>query len=244
MKLPPELVDEIIGHLPPGDKRSLRNCSLVAKSWIFPSQKRLFGVVEITGENLRQWLDNISPTHIDLLGHVRHLLYREYPKGSIKQVHLSLHDYLPSFRCLSHFTLSFARTPLRLQQVQKFSAFRYTLSEITLARCVVTKSSLVTLINYFPDLTSFDLRGLEYHKEHGQTPPLVRHHFRKLFANVWGEGSLGLVDELSKLGLRFEEVVISDFLPQRKWPDFSRRVICGFGETVKCLRVLGSSNRT
>ena len=49
MELPQELIDEIIDHIDPcDDKRSLRNCSLVARSWRFASQKSLFKVVEIS----------------------------------------------------------------------------------------------------------------------------------------------------------------------------------------------------
>lgn len=40
MNLLPELIDEMISNLLPDDKTSLRNCSLVPKLWVYPSQKR------------------------------------------------------------------------------------------------------------------------------------------------------------------------------------------------------------
>ena len=50
MRLPQELLDEILSYLPlddEWDEQSLRNCSLVAKSWVDPMRRRPFKTVEI-----------------------------------------------------------------------------------------------------------------------------------------------------------------------------------------------------
>ena len=50
--LPCELVDEIVTHLR-CDERALRNCSLVARSWTYPSQKLLYARIYITPETYK-----------------------------------------------------------------------------------------------------------------------------------------------------------------------------------------------
>jgi len=42
MSLPQELIDEIFNYLPLNKPQTFRNCSLVAKSWVHPSQKGCF----------------------------------------------------------------------------------------------------------------------------------------------------------------------------------------------------------
>jgi hypothetical protein len=239
MKLPPELLDEILGHLPSGDVRSLRSCSLVTKSWIFPSQKRLFESVGIRPGNLQSWLDNISPTNVELLGHVRMLSYTGYPWETIGPVHLTLRDYFPSFRQLRRLTLCFTRTSSFPQQTELFSAFQHTLSEICLWDCSITRSAFVALINYFPNLTCLHLRSLDSRQDDEPIGPLSRPMFKKLHATPWTMATMDLPDELSKLGLRFEEVVISSAVPSANWLDFVKGVIDAFGASAKHLRILG-----
>ena len=52
---------------------------------------------------------------------------------------------------------------------------------------------------------------------------------------------MDLLDELLKLGLRFEEVVIVKLPPEPTWPHFSKRIVDIFGEGVECLSILGGS---
>ena len=240
--LPLELIDEIIGHLPQGDKQSLRNCSLVAKSWINPSQRRLFNTVEIDRSNLQSWLDNISSANAILLGHVRHLRYKEYPKGEIEPAHRALRDYFPSFRQLNHLTLLFAHVSLRSLRIELFSAFQHSLSTISLG-CSITKHAFVTLINYFPNLAHLYLYGLDCRKSSGPTPSLSRLLFKSLYITVGPLDTLFLLDELSRSGLRFDEVIVASIIPQPTWPEFSRRVIEIFGARAKYLRIHAAFER-
>jgi hypothetical protein len=240
MNLPPELLEEIIEHLPSYDKRTLRSCSLVTKSWIFPSQKRLFESVGIRPGNLQSWLDNISPTNVELLGHVRMLSYTEYPREMIGPVHLTLRDYFPSFRQLRRLTMCFTRISSFPQQTELFSAFQHTLSEICLWDCSVTRSAFVALINYFPNLACLDLRSLDSCKDDKPFGPLSQPLFKKLHATPWTTETMDLPDELSKLGVRFEEIVISSAMLMVRWSDFVKRIIGAFGASAKHLRMLGT----
>ena len=75
MNLPQELLEEILSHLPLEDeqgKQSLQKCSLVAKSWVNPSQRRLFETVEIQDKTLNLWLDDIPSTALMSSGTIFH----------------------------------------------------------------------------------------------------------------------------------------------------------------------------
>jgi len=98
MDLPQELIDEIIDNIPPNDRKSLRSCSLVAKSWVYPSRRRIFRSVDISGAAcLGSWLDKIPPTNIEILQHVHSLTYRiANTPGSPHPSIDFLRDYSPS----------------------------------------------------------------------------------------------------------------------------------------------------
>jgi len=51
----------------PDESQMLRNCSLVAKSWVYRSQKRLFETVRISTLTRNLWVDRISPANLELL---------------------------------------------------------------------------------------------------------------------------------------------------------------------------------
>ena len=215
MSLPRELLDEVFDYLPlddEQDQQSLRNCSLVAKSWTNPSRRRLFKTVEIREANIQSWLDTIPPTNDELLRHVCSLSYVTRnalpgtawrPKGRVDV----LRDYLPSFHCLQHLSLSSRciRSDIS-QQIEIFSAFRHTLSRLDLKYSTVTMSALVALINFFPNLDRLDLRYILEEVDGEPASPLCRPLIRKLHIFGFYEHGLGVLDQLSELGLVFEEL--------------------------------------
>lgn len=78
MHLPQELLEEILSYLPlddEQDEQSLRNCSVVARSWVNPSRRRLFKMVGIRNEGIQLWLANVPSTNEGLLQHVRSFSY-------------------------------------------------------------------------------------------------------------------------------------------------------------------------
>jgi len=109
MHLPQELLDKIIDYLPFYPWEYIRNCSLVAKSRVRPCQRRLFEFVWIYERNLRSWLDNISPTNVELMGHIRLLSYNVSnvtPRGEVIEPGRRLYylrNFLPLFRQLRSF---------------------------------------------------------------------------------------------------------------------------------------------
>ena len=126
----------------------LRNCSLVAKSWVYPSGTRIFSRVDVLEETLKIVAGQDSPT-INILQHVRSLLcYTDTPQPSPD----ILHNYLPSFR--QHEFLSFFLRPL--QSITQIGTFT-TLSHLRLQYCTTTVSRLVTFVSYFPNLAHLDI---------------------------------------------------------------------------------------
>jgi len=53
-RVPQELVDEVLDHLA-NDIATLRSCSLVTKSWIYPSRRHLFNSVFFTASEITKW---------------------------------------------------------------------------------------------------------------------------------------------------------------------------------------------
>ena len=212
MNLPQELLDEIIRHMPLEngyDVWTLRNCSLVAKSWANPSQRRLFETVKIREKTLQLWLANISSTNEGLLQHVRSLSYilRATDPRSDPDI---LQDYLPSFNQLQHLCLSTVRVTLA-QQVGIFSAFQHTLSRLSLDHCTITISALVTLINYFPRLDRLDISNVSHEPPSEPTPPRPRPIPKLHISDFHGGGDArGLFAALSRNGLVFDEIVIEE----------------------------------
>lgn len=243
MELPSELIDEIIGHIPPDDKRSFQNCSLVAKSWRYPSQGRLFEAVWIYPENLRLWLNTISPRSVTLLGHVRFLAYRQRERMTCRgastgePVHRALRDHLPSFRQLRYFTLSLAHVASSMPEMELFSAFQHTLSDITFSGCSTTTNALVAIINYFPNLIHLQLYDIDHHKEDEPPIPLARPHLENLYAAQWPAHSLELLEELLKQGLGIDGLVLASIISTHNWTQFAERVVGIFGASLRNLKL-------
>ena len=235
MHLPPELLDEIINHLP-DNTRYLRNCSLVAKSWVYPSRRRLFDAVEIFGDSdLESWVGTISPTNVGVLQHVRSLYCRvaEFHSSPHSPIDF-LHDYWHSFRQLEHLTM-YAEFLPPLTRIGTYSAFQHTLSYLSLQCCLATTNGLVTLINYFSNLTHLALSELSYREDDQPTPPLSRPLQKLSLAEFYTDDSLGLLDQFLALRPRCEEIAI--VMNWSSYPLLAQRVIDGADASVKRLRL-------
>ena len=210
MLLPQELIDEIFSYLPPSDPQTIRNLSLVAKSWVHCSQKRLFHTVSISQSTYNSWVDSISPANLELLHHVRSLTYTIDPTAWVPGYRIdSLGDYLPSFRNLESLVLSSMDLPPAItQQVENFSAFRHTLSSLSLWSCYVSSGALITLVNYFPNLTDLQLRAPKHKTDYMPFPPLSRPLRGRLSVQTFRRHDLPVLDRLSDLPPDLDELVV------------------------------------
>ena len=164
MILPPELVDEILAHLQQ-DNQALQNCSLVAKSWTYPSQKLLYTRVNVTPSNYGTWQEIASPTSANLLRHVHSLTC-----GQFQSFHDIHEDYLKSFHRLQRLSLHKSGN-IESNIVDLFSAFRSTLSSLSLSDLPLTLDAFTNLLGYFPNLRDLRLTDLTFGAEHRTTLP-------------------------------------------------------------------------
>jgi hypothetical protein len=236
--LPQRVFEEILGYLSRG---SLKNCSLVAKSWRDISQKALFQSVWVVG--LEKWLEFAAKVDVRLPKNVRHLTF--FLVG-LPAVRVNGKETLPPLEFpplerLSHLTLDNSHLSLSPQETEWFSPFKFTLSHITLKRCLISKSSFVSLINYFPKLEFLRLEGLAPKLDSRDQTTRISRTLEKLSTS--GEfltfECLNLFDDLSQLGLRFNEVTLEpvDPLKIHGWKESTGRVVDAFGASAERLRL-------
>ena len=93
------------------------------------------------------------------------------------------------------------------QQIETFSAFRHSLSQLTLQYCTVTVSALAALTNCFPSLDRLDFRHMREEVDGKPAFPLCRPLTRKLYISAHNCG-VSILGKLSELGLVPEELVL------------------------------------
>ena len=239
MNLPPELLDEIIGHLPLDEPQTLRNCSLVAKSWVYPSQKRLFATVRISSRDYHLWKDRISPAKIEPLHHVRSLTYILDTTARFRppEYHIdSLSNYLPSFRRLKKLVLSSICLQSGIpQQLENFGPFQHKLSSLSLWSCHVSSGALVTIVNYFPNLVDLQLCVLTLKEDGEPIPPLSRPLRGRLDIQQFWNDDLSLLDHLSDPPPELDELVVFGYV---RMPVAYDRVVTTYAGSVKRLELL------
>lgn len=236
MDLPPELLSEVIGYLSPHDTKSFQNCSLVAKSWIHPCQRRLFEIVDVRlAQDLESWRKNISPFSAELLQHVRSLFCRisDSPNSPSDRDDF-LRDYLPSFQKLRYLTLS-SGFLLSLPWIRSPLVFQENLSSLCLFACHVKLSVLVALINCFPNLSHLDLHHITQEKEEQPIPPLSSRIQKLSVREFYTTCGLDFVDRLLGLCPQLDEVVIGLSYPSQS--TLPHRVIDRVGTSVKCINL-------
>jgi len=240
MRLPPELIDEIFSHLSLDEPQTLRNCSLVAKSWVYRSQKRLFETIHISELTHSSWANSISPANLELLHHVHFLTLHTTTWWCHIPVHGIHHlsDYLPSLYNLESLVLSLMHLRVDFSQIKNFSAFRLTLSSLSLRNCHLSTYVLITLVNYFPNLVDLELRIPIYVGDYHRVPPLSRPLHGRLSVQTCGI-NLPLFDELSDLPPELDELFLGGGFQGVIQYD---HMVATYAGSVKCLRLLCGFN--
>lgn len=238
-KLPLELFDEIVSHMDPTlveGRQSLSNCSVVKKSWARPCQRRLFESVRISSERLQSWQDCVLQKEDPLLSRVRELSCdgkNFFEEQQFRPTHISLCDLFRLFTRLEHFQLGGCDISLLPHKLGLFTAFRETLSCITLFRCQVSEKTLLAFINYFPNLEWLRVQGIT--RLNRSTPPPHPHFSRRL-----RKLSIDLVSGVCQTdiieGFSFEEVAVGSG-PNSIWAGFADEVVRAFGPGATRLRL-------
>ena len=216
--LPPEILDKILEHVPRTRKgrQTIVACALVATWWTGPSQRRLFSSVVIDRSNYRRWMKSVvlpgPKTH--LLESVRSLHHTcsQNPGNTCGMGHLAqdTREYFPALRNLR--SLTFAHIGIthakEAEFHARFSAFHETLTSLILGTITTSFGAFVTLVNYFPNITTLQLGSVALEADEGPIPSLSRPlrgriHFHDVQAN-----RLEFLDRFAKLDLEYEELVI------------------------------------
>ena len=246
MNLPQELLDEILSHLPPHDG-SFHRCSLVSKSWLEPSRRRLFSSIYIDPYTYKSWLKNVSPANVGLLRHVRRLEYTAQPYESERLPGMpdhsaaqlldgdrllgfyNLRDYFPSFCQLNTLVLcNIELEPTITEHLEIFSAFQHTLSSLSLTNFTITWSAFVALVGYFPRLQYLEIWNSSVLVDDTPVPELPHTLHGRLVIGM-RESAKQLVDLFLGLKQEYEELEMAT--------DYEPRLVAAAEASLKSLRV-------
>ena len=251
--LPPEVLDKILEHIPTHryGRPTLIACALVATWWTGPSQRRLFSSAYVQTENHQQWVDGValSGSKAHLLQYVRSFQhFRRLGKGikyPIQDFPKEPGEYFSALRNIHSLELG----DIKIERFNKeletcFSAFRETLTTLTLKLFTTSFSAFVSLIDYFPNITTLQLGILGLEPDEGPVPSLSRPLRGKIRILPPHRSSsyLMFIDRLAGLDQEYEELVINPTsVPLRI--EFLERILQFSTSTVKYLRLLGKLQR-
>jgi hypothetical protein len=176
-RLPPETLDEILEYIPIDGEGipTLIACALVATWWTGPSQRRLFSSVSIDDKNYWRWMNGIvlSRSKTYLCRYVRSFKHSLPPEHPMRNLLKNSRGGLSALYSVHSLALSGLLTePIGGGAVQAcFSAFRETLTDLYLGEsCAMSFSTFVTVVGYFPNLTSLQLGFLELKPDEAPVP--------------------------------------------------------------------------
>ena len=138
-------------------------CALVATRWTESSQRRLLSSVLIRKHNYQQWMSSVvlSRSRVRLLGYVRSLRIGHNRDISIEFRNL-IQDHGEYLSAL-HNVHSLTIVNTRVESIPQdqfhtcFSAFRGTLTYISLKAFATSFSAFMALVDYFPNIRPLQL---------------------------------------------------------------------------------------
>ena len=183
---PQELIDEIIDHYS-GDKRTLIDCSLTSKAWVYRTRKHLFSTLALTDATLPTWRDFIVlptatgsrpqsipnrssfyPSH-RLSSYVTSLQLapKDYPVSQRNlptealvraKLHLSAFTHLRSLTLIAVSFFTFEDATLE----GCFGSLAKTVRELKLWSCSLDEKRFFALVRLLPCLESLHAGGNEW----------------------------------------------------------------------------------
>ena len=240
LTLPPEIVDKILENIPTYKEGwpTLIACALVATWWTGPSQRRLFSSVQIYPRNHERFVTSVilpePKTH--LLGHIRSLVHYHRHDCQLRDLAQDCGEYFSALCNLHSLTcysievggISGGGSPTY------FSPFRETLTYLSLRGFTTSFSAFVTLVDYFPNITTLWLDWFTLGPDEKPVLPLSRPLRGKLRVCEVESSCLEFFDRLAELGLEYEELVLDSHSPMKR--KFVESVLRISTSTVKFLR--------
>ncbi|KAF9783198.1 hypothetical protein BJ322DRAFT_140781 [Thelephora terrestris] len=218
--LPPETLDQILEHIPTDREGTptLLSCALVATWWTDPSQRRLFSSVSINDKNYRQWMDGIvlSESKDRLLRYIRSFLHSRSLGDAIRYPMWNLPRDSGEYLSGLHNVRSLTLRNITIEDIGEesfdecFSAFRETLTELSLELFAMSFDAFVTVVDYFPNLTTLRLGSFALRcEELWPAPSLSRPLRGKICIH---NPNLIFVAQLAELDLEYDSLVIESSL--------------------------------
>jgi len=241
MDLPQELLDEIFGHLPTDGGQSLRACSLVAKPWVDPAQRRLFSSVTIALTTYQSWMTCISPTNTKLLRNVRSLCCFVWDllrlDGPIPDIE-DLIDYFPSLCQLQSLILFNLGIEVDFP-LEMFSPLRHTLSSLSIYNTFLPWATFIMLLDCFPHLRNLKIRDPGFIRYLQQQPPLSRPLCGSLSMSMFSGVDLAIFSSrLPGTHVAYDELVIHGNPADSMTLKLYQNIIDVCGKNLKYLRLM------
>lgn len=206
-KVPQELVDEILDYLA-RDAATLRSCSLVAKSWIYPSRRHLFNTLFLAAGEINRWNETFPNPEDSPAGHVRDLSFCFlHPDAPI-----SFADRMPYFSNVQQLTL-IGRVATEPSFISALGQLPPTTRSVDITFSKVLATHIVSVIQQLPNLDNLSLMSAEWS---GAIPPGTGKTMRsRLTGKLRLRRKLAHCDLLNMLtevqpGPQFTEVEIRD----------------------------------
>ena len=246
MTLPPEILDKILESIPTDTKgrQTLAACALVATWWTGPSQRRLFSSIIICESNYERCMANVVPdgSKTRPLGYVRSLAYSHQWNFRLQDLVQDCGEYFSALRNLH----SLAFHNIRVEHSggggfpARFSAFRETLTHLSLSTFTMSFSAFVTLVGYFPNLTALSLNWFVLESDEGPVPSLSQPLRGKLRIHEVEPDCLEFFNRFAKLDLEYEELLLDS---SHMSTLLMERVLRISPRTVKFLRLVRGLHR-
>ena len=189
-----------------------------------------------------------SVSKIHLLGYVRSL--KQYPRTpdtgnnyAMQNLPEDSGEYLSAL----HNVRSLKLTNIRVEHVGEggfracFSAFRETLTDLSLMAFVTSFSAFVALVDYFPNITTLRVGFFLVESDEGPVTPLSRPLRGKICLHDISYDCMEFFNRFAKLDLEYEEVVLEPCL--RTTTELLQSVLRLGGSTVKYLRLIEEVKR-
>ena len=247
--LPPETMEKILEHIPTSreGRSTLVACALVATWWAGPSQRRLFSSVWITDENYQQWVDGVvsSGSKTRLLQYVRSFQHSRtrgdgirYPMWDLPKDSGEYFSALHNVHSLTLRNITIEYISGRKTFGKCFSAFRNTLTELSLELFAISFQMFATFVDYFPNITTLRLSSFALRSDDRSVRPLSRPLRGKI---CFHNPNAAFAERLAELNLQYDALVIESSFTMIEWT--LERVIQVSASTIKYLRLAAPLQR-
>lgn len=243
MTLPQEIWDEILEQISTDSGRpTLIACALVATRWRGRSQKLLFSSVDINEDNYERWVNGVvrSDSKARLLEYVHSMWYsrclgsNRYRMQDLAEVSGEYLSALPNLHRLTFTGIQVGHIS-QAQLHACFSVFREALTYLFLDTFTTSFSAFVTLVGYFPHITTLRIGQFVLKLDEGPIPLLPRPFRGKLHVNQVQADYLEFFDRFAQLNPEYEELVIS--APKLPETEFVESALQISASTVQFLRL-------